>query len=208
MKPKTLSRAAIYLAAGWSGFYVMGIELLGGRLLAPYFGSSVFVWGALIATFMGFLSIGYLLGGRWSLRGRSLARLGRLLVAEAVLALPIILVGDAGFESLSLLIPDPRYGTLVAATVFFGPTTLVAGMVSPYAVSLLIDSLEESGRSAGSLYFASTLGSAAGTIITSFYLVLLFEIDTIVLGLMGASALLGATVLLLDEEPAPCAEPV
>lgn len=39
----------IYAAAGWSGFFVMGVELLGGRLLAPYFGSSIFVWGGIIA---------------------------------------------------------------------------------------------------------------------------------------------------------------
>ncbi len=36
---------ALYFAAAWSGFFVMGVELLGGRLLAPYFGSSIFVWG-------------------------------------------------------------------------------------------------------------------------------------------------------------------
>ena len=60
-------RALLYLIAGWSGFFVMAIELLGGRLLAPYFGSSIYVWGAIITVFMLALSLGYLLGGRASL---------------------------------------------------------------------------------------------------------------------------------------------
>ena len=50
----------IYLAAGWSGFFVMGVELLGGRLLAPFFGNSIFVWGGVIAVFMACLSVGSL----------------------------------------------------------------------------------------------------------------------------------------------------
>ena len=54
-------RLLLYLVAGWSGFFVMALELLGGRLLAPYFGSSIYVWGAIITVFMLALSIGYLL---------------------------------------------------------------------------------------------------------------------------------------------------
>ena len=67
-------RFLLYLIAGWSGFLVMAIELLGGRLLAPYFGSSIYVWGAIITVFMLALSLGYLWGGYASLRAPSLAR--------------------------------------------------------------------------------------------------------------------------------------
>ena len=56
-----------YLIAGWSGFFVMAVELLGGRLLAPTFGSSIYVWGAIITVFMLALSLGYLAGGRFSI---------------------------------------------------------------------------------------------------------------------------------------------
>ncbi len=62
-----MHRILLYLIAGWSGFFVMAIELLGGRLLAPYFGSSIYVWGAIISVFMLALSLGYLCGGRASL---------------------------------------------------------------------------------------------------------------------------------------------
>lgn len=183
---------ALYSTAAWSGFFVMGVELLGGRLLAPYFGSSIFVWGALIAVFMTALAVGYLIGGQLSLRSPSLRGLGLLLIAEALLALPLILFGDAVFDRLSFAIEDPRYGSLLAALLMFGAPTVFSGMVSPYAVRLLIDNVERSGQSAGRLYFASTLGSAAGTILTTFYLVLLFEINTIIIGLIAISFAIGA----------------
>ena len=190
---------AIYVASAWSGFFVMGVELLGGRLLAPYFGSSVFVWGALIAVFMACLAVGYLLGGQLSLREPSLRRLGLLLVGAALLALPIVLVGDEGLDALSYLIDDPRYGSLLGSLLLFGAPTLVSGMVSPYAVRLLVDDLAGSGRSAGKLYFASTLGSAGGTIMTSFYLVLWFALDTVLLGLVAISLAVGATLIALGD---------
>lgn len=188
----------IYAAAGWSGFFVMGVELLGGRLLAPYFGSSIFVWGGIIAVFMTCLSIGYLIGGQLSLRKPSMSRLGLLLAGEATLALPIIAAGDVILEYLSYVVPDPRYGSLLGSLLLFGAPTLMSGMISPYAVRLLISDLHKSGRSAGVLYFVSTLGSAAGTILTSFYFVLYLEINTIILSLICASGAVGATLLIAD----------
>lgn len=192
--------SALYFTAAWSGFFVMGVELLGGRLMAPYFGSSIFVWGALIAVFMTALALGYLIGGQLSLRSPSLRGLGLLLIAEALLALPVILFADPVFDALSFSIEDPRYGSLLAAFLMFSAPTVFSGMVSPYAVRLLIDNIERSGQSAGRLYFASTLGSAGGTILTTFYLVLLFEIDTIIIGLIAISFAIGAWLFMTGRD--------
>lgn len=188
----------VYFAAAWSGFFVMGVELLGGRLLSPYFGSSIFVWGALIAVFMTALSIGYLIGGQLSLRSPSLTGLGALLIAESILALPLIVFGDYVFDIISYSIEDPRYGSLLASALMFGLPTVFSGMVSPYAVRLLVENVEKSGRSAGRLYFASTLGSAGGTILTTFYLVLLFEINTIIISLIAISFAIGLGLFLTE----------
>lgn len=196
-----LRNLAIYLAAGWSGFFVMGVELLGGRLLAPYFGSSIFVWGALIAVFMACLAIGYLFGGHWSLYAPSMRRLGVLLITAALLALPVPFAGDQVLDALSYMVADPRYGSLGGSLLLFAAPTIVSGMVSPYAVRLLIDDLEKSGRSAGRLYFASTLGSAAGTILTSFYLVAWFELDTILFGMLALSILVGTFLCMYERAP-------
>jgi len=174
-----LSSFTVYFASVVSGFVIMGVELLAGRLLSPYFGSSIYVWGSIITIFMLALSIGYLLGGRWSLRSPSIPKLGILYAVGGLLLLPLPLFSEAIMEALFLRIEDPRYGSLVASFILFLPSTIVLGMIAPYAVRLLTISAEETGLTAGKLYFVSTLGSAFGTIITSFYLVLWFKLSMI-----------------------------
>lgn len=188
-------RTLLYLIAGWSGYYVMGIELLGGRLLAPYFGSSIYVWGAIITVFMLALSLGYLCGGRASLHAPSLERLALILVAAAVLTLPL-LYGNALLDRIAARVGDPRYGSLAGALALFFAPTCMSGMVSPYAVRLLVADLRASGEGAGKLYFISTFGSAAGTLLTSFYLVLYFEVNQILWLMFAVSVLVGALVWL------------
>ena len=73
----------------------------------------------------------------------------------------------------------------------------MSGVVSPYAVRLLVDTLGTSGQVAGKVFFVSTFGSMLGTLLTSFYLVLLFELDQILMGLMAVSVLVGLASLLL-----------
>src|SRR5512139_133176 len=99
--------AICYLVAFWSGFFVMGVELLGGRILAPNFGSSIYVWGALITVFMLALSLGYLAGGRYSQRNPSLPKLGLLLAIAALTALPVLTLSGRPLEDLAIAIPDP-----------------------------------------------------------------------------------------------------
>ena len=131
-----------YLIAGWSGFFVMAVELLGGRLLAPTFGSSIYVWGAIITVFMLALSLGYLAGGRYSMRSPSVRRLGTILVVAALTVLPLIAFGDALLDALSVAVPDPRFGSLLGASLLFFVPTFFSGMVSPYAVRLLVQDRE------------------------------------------------------------------
>ncbi len=204
MEDAVLHRLFIFLIAGWSGFFVMAIELLSGRILAPDFGNSIYVWGGVITVFMLALALGYLLGGRWSLHDPSLPRLAFLLIASAVATVPVILLGDPALGWIFDRIQDPRYGSLLSATLlFFVPITL-AGMVSPYAVRLLVDESQYSGHLAGLLYFCSTFGSAAGTLLTSFYLVLYFEINQILGGLIAVSLLLGLlTIFTGNPKDAP-----
>lgn len=187
----------LYLLALWSGFFVMGIELLGGRLLAPYFGSSIYVWGAIITVFMLALSLGYLAGGRYSVHTPSLRRLGLIVLAAAITALPILLAGDALLDALAAGVPDPRFGSLLAALSLFFVPTLISGMVSPYAVRLLVAEREHAGERAGRLYFVSTFGSAAGTLLTSFYFVLWFELNQILWGMLAVSLLVGLAACLV-----------
>jgi hypothetical protein len=188
---KSVQLLLCYLIAGWSGFFVMAVELLGGRLLAPTFGSSIYVWGAIITVFMLALSLGYLAGGRWSMQAPSVRRLGAILIVAAATVLPLLLFAESLLDSVAIAVPDPRFGSLLGATLLFFVPTFFSGMVSPYAVRLLVQDRASSGRHAGQLYFVSTFGSAAGTLLTSFYLVLIMEVNHILLALAAVSTGVG-----------------
>lgn len=177
----TLIKYVILLLAFISGFAIMTIELLGGRLLAPWFGSSIYIWGSIITVFMLSLSVGYLLGGRWSLNNPNLLRHGLFFVLSSITLLPVILFGNAVMESVFVVVTDPRYGSLLVSAILFFVPTAILGMIAPYSIRLLVENEQHSGEIAGLLYFVSTLGSALGTLVTSFYLVLIFEINQVLL---------------------------
>jgi hypothetical protein len=187
----------VLLIAGWSGFFLMAIELLGGRILTPNFGSSIQVWGSVITVFMLALSLGYLVGGRLSVHDPSLTKLSMILLAAAAMTAPVILIGDRVMDLIFAWVQDPRGGSLIAATLLFFIPTLLAGMVSPYAVSLMVRECRMSGQHAGFLFFVSTFGSALGTLLTSFYLVLYLDINQILWLLIGVSTTIGLSTALM-----------
>ena len=196
---QTTARNALILSLAFiSGFIIMAIELLGGRILAPYFGSSIYVWGSIITVFMLSLSIGYLLGGKLSLRETSLKRHGSFFISAALLLLPLVFFGNDIMEAVFLVIEDPRYGSLVVSMLLFFLPTVALGMIAPYSVRLLVSNSQHSGNVAGTLYFVSTLGSAIGTLATSFYLVLWFEVNHILLTMCSMLLLAGITASIID----------
>lgn len=189
----------IMLLAFVSGFIIMAIELLGGRILAPYFGSSIYVWGSIITVFMLSLSVGYLLGGRWSLNNPNLRRHGYFFILAALALIPTIYLGEAIMDRVFAVIEDPRYGSLtVSALLFFLPTAIL-GMIAPYSIRLLVENQQHSGQVAGKLYFVSTLGSAMGTLATSFYLVLYFEVNQILLTLCLTLVIAGVSAIIVKQ---------
>lgn len=193
-----MQKAVIYLCAFSGGFSIMSVELLGGRVLAPWFGSSVYVWGSIITVFMLALSIGYLIGGRLSLYGPSLTRYGMLFLGGALMVVPMLMFGEDMMEFVFSFMEDPRYGSLFASALLFFLPTVLLGMISPYSVRLLVQRTEHSGQVAGFLYFISTFGSAAGTLGTSFYFVLWFEVDTILYSVIGLLVGCGLLAMLTD----------
>ena len=112
-----MARLLIFLLAGWAGFLVMAIELLSGRILAPYFGSSIYVWGGIITVFMLALAIGYLLGGRWSLRDPTLCRLAALLMTVALALVPAELAQEG--TEVAVVIRDKEKRARVIKKPFY-----------------------------------------------------------------------------------------
>ena len=194
------ARAVVFSVAFVSGFVIMSIELLGGRILAPWFGSSVYVWGSIITVFMLSLALGYLWGGRLSTRNPNSRTYALFFIVAAAAVLPLIFLGDWIMEQIFLRIEDPRYGSLLASILMYFLPTCILGMISPYSIRLLIQSERTSGHVAGLLYFVSTLGSALGALGTSFYFVLWFEVNQILWGVILLLLLAGCMVLFSQRQ--------
>ena len=159
--------AAVFLAGG----VLLGVEIAASRVLAPYFGNSLYVWGALIGVVLTGLSVGYWLGGALADRIDP-ARLlfGAIALGGAgVLAVPLL--DDRVLEWIVSWNPGPRLNPLLAAVILFGPLSVVIAGVTPAAVRLRTRSLARVGRTAGRLFSVSTAGSIAGTLATAFFLI-------------------------------------
>ena len=197
-KTLILPRAVIACMAFVSGFCIMTIEMLGARILSPYFGGSLSVWGSIITIFMLALALGYLLGGRLSTRTPSGLTYALFFIGAALFSLPIILFADSVMRPIMVNIEDPRYGSLLASIFLFFIPTSILGMISPYSVRLMVDREDHSGHMAGLLYFISTLGSALGTLGTSFYFVLWYEVNQILWGAVVSLVVAGLVVLFFE----------
>ena len=196
-RSQLLPRNVVACVAFISGFCIMTIEMLGARILSPYFGGSLSVWGSIITIFMVALAMGYLIGGRLSTQNPNAVIFAIFFIGAAVFSLPVILLADAIMEPIFLTIEDPRYGSLFASIFLFFIPTSILGMISPYSVRLMVETHEHSGHMAGLLYFISTIGSAAGTLGTSFYFVLWFEVNQILWSAVVALIATGCIILLI-----------
>ncbi len=174
-----------------AGTVVMILELIGSRILAPYLGTSIFVWASLIGVILGALSIGYYLGGYFSKKNPRLEFLTSILFFSGLAILLIILTKELVlYFALGLGV---KTGSVVATLALFALPSMLLGMVSPYALRLKIESVEESGGVAGNLYALSTIGSIFGTFLAGFYLIPTFGSTQI---LFGLSFILIATAIL------------
>jgi predicted membrane-bound spermidine synthase len=171
-----------------AGAALMAYEIVGSRLLAPFFGNSTFVWGSLISVFLGALASGYAIGGRVADRRPVAGALAVILSLSALLVGATVLLADPLQERIIDADLGLRANPLVASVLLFGPASVLMGMVSPYAVRLRAGDLASLGRTAGSLYGLSTAGSIACTIAASFWLVQDFGSEATVLAVGVALA--------------------
>jgi hypothetical protein len=176
------------------GAVVMSFEILGSRVLAPNFGSSVFVWGSLISVFLAGLSAGYYLGGRLADVNPSSRKLGLIVAAPGLLLLAFPLYGPTISDWVFAKDLGVRASPLLASAVLFLIPSVFLGVVSPYTAKLMICSLHTSGKTIGTLYALSTFGSIVGTLVTSFYLVTVAGVNALI---MGQGALLVALAVPL-----------
>jgi len=166
----------------------MALELVAGRILAPYIGVSLYTWTSIIGVVLAGISLGNFLGGRVADRWPRQSTLGWLLFAAGIATLVVTLVVQTVTQAyLELpLIPKILFLTTI---IFFLPCCLM-GMISPVVVKLALQDLRETGSTIGAIYAFSALGSIAGTFATGFVLISLLGTRIIV-------AILAVTLLVM-----------
>jgi spermidine synthase len=172
-----------------SGAVLMGLEIVGSRILAPYFGNSVFVWGSLISLFLIALSVGYYVGGGLSDRYPSQTLLNTILLAVSGLMFLIVVIGRPVCDAILQADFGEKSGPFFAGAILFLLPSVGMGMVSPFAIRLATSAVASVGKTAGTLYALSTLGSILGTMLTTFVLIPNFGAGAILKGLAGALAI-------------------
>lgn len=203
-------RLLLYATAFICGWVMMGLEILGGRILSPDFGSGVFVWGSVIGVFLLSLSTGYYVGGWASTRWPYLGALALIVFFAGIAVIPVALWYPRVSGWFASLGWNERYGALGAATALFLIPSTLLGMVSPYCIRLLTTTVEKAGSSAGTLYAISTIGSFLGCIHTAFYLIVSMGIRHALFvgaGVLIALAALLALVAYFGHRPTHCAHP-
>lgn len=148
----------------------MACELIGAKLLAPYFGTSLYVWAAALGLTLGGLTLGYFLGGRLS---KKYAGSHKLLYRVLCIAGSLLVVMPfTSFFIMEMTINfSLEMGAIFSLFVFMMPPLIFMGMVSPILINLLTDQVESAGNSAGNVYAISTLGGILVTFLMGFYII-------------------------------------
>lgn len=158
-----------------AGVVSLAIEMCGPRLMAPYFGTSQIIWATQIGFTLIYLSLGYFIGGRVADRyPRPQVIRGITVVAAAATGLipltsrPVLDWSVGGMTNAN---PSVFISALIAVNLLFSVPTILLGMVSPFAIRLTVEQIGSAGRSAGSLYALSTLGSIIGAFLPALVLI-------------------------------------
>jgi spermidine synthase len=162
-------RRYLYCTAAMTGASIMIVQILGAKMMAPYLGTSHFVWTAQIAVTMVALATGYYAGGRLADHSPRLGRLyAGIVVAALYLAGTMLVIGPVAYGCLRFKLA--MGSLLTSAFLFFVPLSLLA-MVGPFFVRVMTQAVSSVGGNMGRLTAIGTLGSFAGTLLIGYVLI-------------------------------------
>lgn len=186
----------LYLISLAEGSAVMAAEICGAKLLAPIFGSSLYVWSSIMAITLGGLASGYFIGGQLSKRPHKEKHL-LIVCVSAVIFICLMPTISLYFNTIAYhlsLIP----AVILSSCAIIFPPMLCLGATSPLIISLVTSNANDSGENSGKIYAVSTLGGIIATFLCGFYLIPAYGIMFtlfIFAGILGLSSLILIPVL-------------
>ncbi|MCA9860365.1 MAG: fused MFS/spermidine synthase [Thermomicrobiales bacterium] len=198
--PNAAHRYLLLLLVFLCGGVSIGTELAMSRLLAPYFGTSTFIWANLIGLTLAFLAVGYWLGGKLADRQPSMNVMlviagvaGFSVALIPVIAKPILRISLDAFDDVDV---GAFFGSLFAALFLMAIPMLLFGCISPFAIRMRTQNIRSSGATAGNIYALSTVGSILGSFLPVLVLIPLFGTRATFL-MMGAALMVLALIGLV-----------
>lgn len=164
----------LYMTEFFAGMSVMAVELGASRLLAPYFSSSQIVWTIIIGTIMIAMALGNIWGGRSADKNPDPDRLYvRIIIAAVwIAAIPVlgkyVIIGISAALVFTVSSNFLIWAAFLACMVIFVFPLFLLGTVTPSLVKYTVDSLDDSGKTVGSLNAFNTIGSIIGTFVPTF----------------------------------------
>ncbi len=168
---QALARQTLKIASFTCGAVVMVLEMVGSRVMAPYMGTSIVVWTALIGIVMASLAAGYWLGGRVADKSPTRSLLVKIILGAAAAIAVTALAANPLLAFITRAIPHIYAGAVVGALLVFTLPSVILGMVSPTIVKLATESLQTTGATVGGFSALSTAGSILGTFLGGFFLI-------------------------------------
>lgn len=168
---KSTSLAVPSITVFVTSFCIMVLELVAGRLIARYLGSSLYTWTSVIGVVLTGITIGNYLGGRIADRFDAAKALAGLLAISSIACVSIVVLNNLTGQWRWLWHFNwPMRVFTHVALIFLLPSTLL-GMVSPVVVKMALDKGLATGRTVGNIYAWGAAGSIAGTFAAGFFLI-------------------------------------
>ncbi len=169
------------------GGSVMACELIGAKLMAPYFGTSLYVWASVLGLTLGGLTLGYFYGGKLSRKYAGNEKLLYYTLSLAALFLMIMPFTSIIIMDQTIVLPL-EIGAIISLILFMMPPLILMGMVSPIIINLLTANSDAAGYSAGTVYAVSTLGGILYTFLMGFFIIPYFglKIPAVISGIILA----------------------
>ena len=187
-------QARLQLTSFLGGAATMILEMAGSRMVAPFFGTSLVVWTALIGIIMTSLCIGNWLGGSVADKRPEGRLLGRILMFAAVIIALTAYLSNYILAQLQGLNYNLYMSSVFAAAIIFAPASVLLGMVSPFVARLAMQNVDSSGAVVGRLSALNAAGSILGTFLGGFVLISLFPSGVILMLVASVIALLSVLI--------------
>lgn len=196
MKSKSFLLSLTFL----SGAMVMVFEIIGARVLAPYIGTSFFVWTALIGFVLASLSLGYAIGGKWIDKNPNIKIPGIAFLGAAASLLLVLFIKDDFLEWVLQHVRGIKASAIISSFVLFVPASIFFGMVSPMISRLLLIDLPKAGKTIGNVFAFGSIGSLFGTFLAGFYLLPNFSLSIILASTFFISISIPILIFLFEKK--------